>query len=197
MNGSSANQLIFEKSPYLLQHAHNPVYWHPWGSTAFEKAKKEDKPVFLSIGYSTCHWCHVMEKESFDNPEIAELLNETFICVKVDREERPDIDSIYMRVCQTMTGSGGWPLTLLLLPDKRPFFVTTYIPRESRLGRVGMKELIPRVKELWSTRRDELYISAKKNTSVLMRGETISGSNLVEELDDTKRGEGGFGSTNN
>jgi len=163
MKGRSANRLIVEKSPYLLQHAYNPVDWHPWGSAAFETAKKEDKPVFLSIGYSTCHWCHVMERESFEDPVIAKLLNETFVCIKVDREERPDIDRIYMRVCQLMTGSGGWPLTLLLLPDKRPFYAATYMPRESRFGRVGLKELILQVKEWWSIKRDELYSSAEKN----------------------------------
>jgi len=185
MKDKTANRLILEKSPYLLQHAYNPVDWHPWGSAAFEKAKKEDKPIFLSIGYSTCHWCHVMERESFEDSAIAKLLNETFVCIKVDREERPDIDRIYMRVCQMMTGSGGWPLTLLLLPDKTPFYASTYIPRESRFGRVGMKELIPRVKKWWSTRREELYSSAEKNLSFLRRGEAESGLDLGEELDAT------------
>ena len=184
MNNRSANRLIFEKSPYLLQHAYNPVKWHPWGSAAFEKAKKENKPVFLSIGYSTCHWCHVMERESFEDPDVAKLLNETFVCIKVDREERPDIDNIYMRVCQLMTGSGGWPLTLLLLPDKRPFFAATYIPRESRFGHVGMKELIPRAKEWWETRRGELYSSAEQNLSFLRRGEAKY-VDQVEKLDET------------
>jgi len=185
MKGRSANRLIVEKSPYLLQHAYNPVDWHAWGSPAFETAKKEDKPIFLSIGYSTCHWCHVMERESFEDPAIAKLLNETFVCIKVDREERPDIDHIYMRVCQMMTGGGGWPLTILLLPDKRPFFAATYIPRESRFGHVGMKELIQQVKEWWSTKRDELYSSAEKNLSFLRRGETESGVDQVQELDAT------------
>jgi uncharacterized protein YyaL (SSP411 family) len=184
MNSRPVNRLIFEKSPYLLQHAYNPVDWHPWGSEAFEKAKKEDKPVFLSIGYSTCHWCHVMERESFEDHDVAQLLNGTFVCIKVDREERPDIDQIYMRVCQVMTGSGGWPLTLLLLPDKRPFFAATYIPRESRFGRVGMKELIPRIKEWWETRRDELYRTAEQNLSFLKRGETNC-VDQVEKLDET------------
>ncbi|UCH03080.1 MAG: thioredoxin domain-containing protein, partial [Candidatus Bathyarchaeota archaeon] len=183
MKDKSANRLIFEKSPYLLQHAYNPVDWHPWGSSAFETARKKDKPVFLSSGYSTCHWCHVMERESFEDPAIAKLLNETFVCIKVDREERPDIDRIYMRVCQMMTGSGGWPLTLLLLPNKRPFFATTYIPRESRFGRVGMKELIPQIQELWETRREDLYSSAEKTFSFLRRSEVESDLDRVEELD--------------
>ncbi len=121
MNLTSTNRLMNEKSPYLLQHAHNPVDWYPWGEEAFEKAKIEDKPVFLSIGYSTCHWCHVMERESFEDEEVAEVLNKNFISIKVDREERPDIDSIYMNFCQAYTGSGGWPLTILMTPDKNPF----------------------------------------------------------------------------
>lgn len=119
---SMHNRLINEKSPYLLQHAHNPVDWYSWSEEAFKKAKIENKPVFLSIGYSTCHWCHVMERESFEDEEVAEVLNENFISIKVDREERPDIDSIYMSFCQAYTGSGGWPLTIIMTPDKKPFF---------------------------------------------------------------------------
>ena len=130
------NRLISEKSPYLLQHAYNPVDWYPWTEEAFEKAKKEDKPVFLSIGYSTCHWCHVMERESFEDQEVADLLNNAFACIKVDREERPDLDQVYMGVCQVLTGSGGWPLTIIMTPDKRPFFAATYIPKNSRLGQI-------------------------------------------------------------
>ena len=136
------NRLIHEKSPYLLQHAYNPVDWYPWGDEAFEKARKEDKPIFLSIGYSTCHWCHVMERESFEDNEVARLLNESFVSVKVDREERPDLDHFYMTVCQGLTGSGGWPLTVVLTPGKEPFFAGTYFPRESRHGRIGMTELL-------------------------------------------------------
>ena len=132
------NSLQFEKSPYLLQHAGNPVNWRPWGSAAFEAAAAEDKPIFLSIGYSTCHWCHVMERESFEDRQVAALLNETFICIKVDREERPDIDNIYMAACQVMTGGGGWPLTMLLAPDKTPFYAATYIPKEGRYGQKGL-----------------------------------------------------------
>ena len=126
------NKLINETSPYLLQHAYNPVNWYPWGGEAFERAKAENKPVLLSIGYSTCHWCHVMGHESFEDDEVADFLNQNFISIKVDREERPDIDSVYMNVCQALTGSGGWPLTILMTPDQKPFFAGTYFPKKSR-----------------------------------------------------------------
>lgn len=144
------NSLAKEKSPYLLQHKDNPVDWYPWGDEAFEKARSENKPVFLSIGYATCHWCHVMAHESFEDEEIAKLLNETFINVKVDREERPDIDSMYMTVCQMLNGQGGWPLTIILTPDKEPFFAATYIPKEARYGRIGLRQLIPGIKGMWT-----------------------------------------------
>jgi uncharacterized protein YyaL (SSP411 family) len=160
--GQKSNRLISEKSPYLLQHAHNPVDWYPWGPEAFEKAKKQDKPIFLSIGYSTCHWCHVMEKESFENLEVAGLLNETFVCIKVDREERPDLDAIYMKVCQTITGTGGWPLHIVMTPDKEPFFAATYIPNENKFGQVGLKQLIPRIKNLWISNRNMLLNTAQQ-----------------------------------
>ena len=150
------NRLSREKSPYLLQHAGNPVDWFPWGEEAFEKAAREDKPVFLSIGYSTCHWCHVMEKESFEDPEVAALMNETFVSVKVDREERPDIDKVYMKVCQLMTGGGGWPLTVIMTPGKEPFFAATYLPKRRRFGRAGMMELIPKVSAAWERNRAQL-----------------------------------------
>lgn len=143
------NKLSEEKSPYLKQHADNPVDWYPWGDDAFEKAKAENKPVFLSIGYATCHWCHVMAHESFEDPEIAKLMNEAFVNVKVDREERPDIDSTYMTVCQMLTGQGGWPLTIIMTPDKEPFFAGTYIPKEARYNRIGLRQLIPGVKGMW------------------------------------------------
>ncbi|MBZ0109014.1 MAG: thioredoxin domain-containing protein [Candidatus Scalindua rubra] len=173
------NRLKLEKSPYLLQHADNPVDWYPWGPEAFEKARNENKPVFLSIGYSTCHWCHVMAHESFENPEVARLMNEVFICIKVDREERQDIDNIYMRACQMMTGSGGWPLTILMTPDKKPFFAGTYIPRESQHGRLGMLDLIPRIKEIWDTQQDEIVKSADQITEKLnMIAQSSSGSEL-------------------
>ena len=161
------NNLIFEKSPYLLQHAENPVSWYPWGPEAFKKAQTEDKPIFLSIGYSTCHWCHVMERESFEDPEVAELMNDVFVSIKVDREERPDIDHVYMLVCQMLTGSGGWPLNIMMTPDKKPFYAATYIPRETRQGRVGMLNLIPRVKDMWETRRSEVLGSANDITEGL------------------------------
>ncbi len=150
------NRLINEKSPYLLQHAYNPVDWYPWCDEAFERAKIENKPIFLSIGYSTCHWCHVMEKESFEDEEVAKLLNENFISIKVDREERPDIDSVYMLVCQAMTGHGGWPLTIIMTPDKKPFFAGTYIPKYSRYGRIGLLDLLPRIVQLWKENRERI-----------------------------------------
>ena len=161
------NRLALEKSPYLLQHSENPVDWYPWGSDAFEKARKENKPIFLSIGYSTCHWCHVMEKESFEDTEVAQLMNEAFVSIKVDREERPDLDSIYMTASQMMTGAGGWPLNIILTPDKRPFYALTYIPKQSRFGMMGMLELIPRIREAWLTRQDEVFISANQATTAL------------------------------
>jgi uncharacterized protein YyaL (SSP411 family) len=150
------NRLIHEKSPYLLQHAYNPVDWHPWSDEAFEKAKEQDKPVFVSIGYSSCHWCHVMEKESFEDEEVAALINQAFICVKVDREERPDLDSAYMSVCQAMGRNCGWPLHIIMTPDKNPFFAASYIPKTSRFGLTGMMDLIPQIEEVWKTRRAEL-----------------------------------------
>ena len=163
------NRLAREKSPYLLQHADNPVDWYPWGKDAFEKARKEDKPIFLSIGYSTCHWCHVMEHESFEDAEVARLLNDAFVCVKVDREERPDIDSVYMAACQMLTGSGGWPLTIVMTPDKKPFFAATYIPKTSRFGRLGLIELVPRIRKVWRTQRESVLTSADQITATLRR----------------------------
>ncbi|ACL69885.1 thioredoxin domain-containing protein [Halothermothrix orenii] len=191
------NRLINEKSPYLLQHAHNPVDWYPWGNDAFMKAKSEDKPIFLSIGYSTCHWCHVMERESFKDEEVARLLNENFISIKVDREERPDIDAVYMNVCQALTGSGGWPLTILLTPDKKPFFGGTYIPKNSRGGRMGLIDLLSRVTELWSKNNEKIIKNADKITSSIQRSmtddsykghkETSLGKNTLEKaFDDLK-----------
>src|SRR5499426_3558543 len=127
------NRLAQQRSPYLLQHARNPVDWYAWGSAAFERARREDKPIFLSIGYSTCHWCHVMERESFEDEAIAAALNASFVCVKVDREERPDVDQVYMAVTQAMTGSGGWPMTVLLTPERKPFFAGTYFQKPTLL----------------------------------------------------------------
>ncbi|MGR3318073.1 MAG: thioredoxin domain-containing protein [Candidatus Anammoxibacter sp.] len=176
---SHYNRLKNEKSPYLLQHAENPVDWFAWGEEAFEKARKENKPIFLSIGYSTCHWCHVMAHESFEDPEVARLLNETFICIKVDREERPDIDNIYMSVCQMMTGSGGWPLTIFMTPEKKPFFAGTYFPKEGRFQRPGLLELIPKIKKMWEEGRDEIEKTADKITERLkINTRNISGKEL-------------------
>jgi uncharacterized protein YyaL (SSP411 family) len=175
------NRLINEKSPYLLQHAHNPVDWYPWGEEAFDLALREDKPVFLSIGYSTCHWCHVMAHESFEDPEVARLMNDAFVCIKVDREERPDIDSIYMNVCQLMTGSGGWPLTIVMTADKKPFFAGTYFPRETRYGRIGMRELVPRIREIWKSDRGKIMQSAGQVTEAL---KGLSFSPARDELTD-------------
>jgi uncharacterized protein YyaL (SSP411 family) len=179
-----SNRLRFEKSPYLLQHADNPVDWYPWGEEAFEKAKKENKPIFLSIGYSTCHWCHVMEQESYEDPEVAKLMNETFVSIKVDREERPDIDNIYITVCQMLLQEGcGWPLNIIMTPDKKPFFAATYIPKESRFGRTGMLDLVPRVKEVWTTQRDKVLNSANQITSALQQVLQGSKDSQGEELD--------------
>ncbi|MFO7967425.1 MAG: thioredoxin domain-containing protein [Archaeoglobaceae archaeon] len=182
-HNSRSNNLINEKSPYLLQHAHNPVDWYPWGEVAFERARSEDKPIFLSIGYSTCHWCHVMEKESFEDHQIAELMNEAFVNIKVDREERPDIDSIYMHVCQLMTGSGGWPLTIIMTPEKKPFFAATYIPRETRLGRTGMRELIPQIKQVWENQRDDIDNAVERILSSLQETEYGEGTIDRDMLD--------------
>ncbi|MBM3133017.1 MAG: thioredoxin domain-containing protein [Chloroflexi bacterium] len=183
------NRLALEKSPYLIQHAGNPVDWYPWGAEAFEKARIEGKPIFLSIGYSTCHWCHVMAHESFEDPEVARLMNDAFISIKVDREERPDIDGVYMTVCQMMTGGGGWPLSILMTPEKKPFFAATYIPKESRFGRIGMLDLIPRIREIWATRRSEVEESAAKIASSIQHlspnasGEELSGHVLSLAFD--------------
>ncbi|WP_298439808.1 thioredoxin domain-containing protein [Geobacter sp.] len=152
--GEEFNRLIFATSPYLLQHADNPVDWYEWGEEAFERARAEDKPVFLSIGYATCHWCHVMAHESFDDPEVAAVLNRSFVAIKVDREERPDIDDTYMRVAQMMEGRGGWPLTIVMTPDREPFFSATYIPKEPRGGMPGLIEILGRIDEVWRTRRE-------------------------------------------
>lgn len=164
-----ANRLIAEKSPYLLQHAHNPVDWYPWGEEAFARARELDRPIFLSIGYSTCHWCHVMEKESFEDQEVAESMNDTFVSIKVDREERTDIDHLYMTVCQMMTGGGGWPLNVVLTPDKKPIFASTYLPKHTRYGRIGMLDLTGRIKELWTNDRKALLGSAEKVVSALVQ----------------------------
>ena len=169
--GELWNRLVFESSPYLLQHAANPVNWYPWGDEAFKLAKELNKPVFLSIGYTTCHWCHVMEHESFENDEVASLMNDAFICIKVDREERPDIDNVYMEITQMMNNRGGWPMTVIMTPDKKPFFSGTYFPKHSRGRRIGMMELIPRVKDAWNNSRDSLKTDADRLTNRLQRNQ--------------------------
>lgn len=197
------NRLQSEKSPYLLQHAHNPVDWYPWGEEAFERARKEDSPIFLSIGYSTCHWCHVMARENFEDGEIAEILNLYFISIKVDREERPDIDNTYMQVCQAMTGSGGWPLTIIISPDKKPFFAGTYFPKERKWGRPGLKEILLQISTLWKREREKvldistqiidlLTQSRPKETSSLGKKDVSETFLLLEKSFD--REFGGFGS---
>ncbi|MBR9974334.1 MAG: thioredoxin domain-containing protein, partial [Bacteroidetes bacterium] len=154
--GPDFNRLVFSSSPYLLQHARNPVNWFPWGEEAFEKARQEDKPVFLSIGYSTCHWCHVMEHESFEDEEVAALLNDRYVAIKVDREERPDIDHIYMTVCQAMTGSGGWPLSAFLTPEKKPFYSGTYFPKNDGRGRPGFLRVLTALHDTWKQERSRI-----------------------------------------
>ncbi|MCL2003522.1 MAG: thioredoxin domain-containing protein [Oscillospiraceae bacterium] len=161
-SADTPNRLIHEASPYLLQHARNPVNWYPWGDEAFERAAAEDKPVFLSVGYSACHWCHVMERESFMDGDVAEALNEGFIAVKVDREERPDVDHLYMLACMALTGSGGWPLTVFLTPDKKPFYAGTYYPKHDRDGRAGLLTLLAGISDSWEKRRKKLERAAER-----------------------------------
>ena len=149
MDHKHTNRLVHETSPYLLQHAHNPVDWFPWGEEAFEKAQREDKPILLSIGYSACHWCHVMEHESFENEKIAVLMNELFVNIKVDREERPDLDEIYMSAVQMLTGRGGWPMTMFLTPERKPFYGGTYFPPEDRGGMPGFPRILMGVNQAY------------------------------------------------
>ena len=174
------NRLIYEKSPYLLQHAYNSVDWYPWCDEAFKKAKIENKPIFLSIGYSTCHWCHVMARESFEDQEIANILNEFFIAIKVDREERPDIDHIYMTVCQIITGQGGWPLSIFMTPDKKPFFAGTYFPKDDRWGMRGLASLLKTIHVAWENNSTKLLSSSDKIIEVLNQSVSTEG----EDIDD-------------
>ncbi|MBN4073993.1 thioredoxin domain-containing protein [bacterium AH-315-E10] len=179
--GKEFNRLIFEQSPYLLQHARNPVDWYPWGSAAFKKAKAENKPVFLSVGYSTCHWCHVMEHESFEDDEVAALMNKYFVCIKVDREERPDIDNIYMAVTQAMTGSGGWPMTVVMTPDKKPFFAGTYFPKSGMRGRPGMMQLIPQIANAWEKDNKKILESSEQIIAYLKKQQKTGAKVALEE----------------
>ncbi|WP_022834747.1 thioredoxin domain-containing protein [Salisaeta longa] len=199
------NRLANAQSPYLRQHQDNPVDWYPWGADAFEAARTHDRPIFLSIGYATCHWCHVMAHESFEDDEVAAALNDTFVCIKVDREERPDVDSIYMNVCQMLNGQGGWPLTVLLTPERKPFYAATYLPKHGRGGRTGLMELTKRVGELWASDREKLVSDADGITQALQQSEEEIGGRapLDPEVLETAYGqlarrfdydEGGFGS---
>jgi uncharacterized protein len=163
------NHLINEKSPYLLQHAHNPVDWYPWGEGAFAKARKENEPIFLSVGYSTCHWCHVMERESYSDPEIAKIMNANFVSIKVDREERPDVDNIYMTFVQASTGNGGWPMNVWLTPDLKPFFGGTYFPARDSNGKPVFKNVLLQIADLWKTQNGQIIASAKEITSQLQK----------------------------
>ena len=186
---TSTNHLAGEKSPYLLQHAHNPVDWYPWGEEAFKKAREEDKPIFLSIGYATCHWCHVMEKESFENHEVAHLINEAFVNIKVDREELPEVDNLYMEFAQSMmAGSAGWPLNVILTPNLEPFFASTYLPPFSRPGMMGLVDLIARIAEVWSSdERNKVMAQASQmveifSENIYTQGESIPPKSVVVNL---------------
>src|SRR5579883_1126644 len=202
------NRLAHEKSPYLLQHAHNPVDWYPWGKEAFSKARRENKPIFLSIGYSTCHWCHVMERESFEKEESAKILNAYYVSIKVDREERPDVDAVYMTALQAMTGSGGWPMSLFLTPDLQPFFAGTYFPPIPAHGRPSFTQLLDRVRELWNDNRDALIESGEHIVEALKASDkstaepnSLSDATLRDSIEKCyryfeqafDREEGGFG----
>src|SRR5215475_2877157 len=163
------NRLVHESSPYLLQHQNNPVDWYPWGPEALGRAKAEQRPIFLSIGYSACHWCHVMEHESFENPAIAQLMNDNFVCIKVDREERPDLDHIYMSAVQLLTGRGGWPMSVFLTPDLQPFYGGTYWPPTSRMGMPGFDQVLTAVADAWKNRRPQAVEQAAELTEHLGR----------------------------
>jgi len=182
--GDEYNRLIFEKSPYLLQHATNPIDWNPWADSTLDRARKLNRPIFLSIGYSTCHWCHVMADESFTDSTVARILNEQFIPIKVDREERPDIDATYMQACQAMTGSGGWPLTLLLTPTLQPFFAATYLPKDNRPGLLGLVSLLEKIVDLWQTDRARIDLAGSSIQQTLTQTDNQPGSRepLTEDI---------------
>ena len=179
-NNVKANKLISEKSPYLLQHAYNPVDWHPWNEDTFELAKKMNKPIFLSVGYSACYWCHVMEREVFENEEIAKLMNDYFVNVKVDREERPDVDRVYMTALQAMTGSGGWPMSMFLTPELKPFYGATYVPPKAKYGRAGFEDVIEQIHEVWIKKENEVIESSNKITDNL---QNAIESKIIKEND--------------
>src|SRR4051812_12649402 len=198
------NRLARERSPYLLQHAHNPVDWYPWGDEAFAKAQAEDKPIFLSIGYSTCHWCHVMEHESFEDARIADVLNASYVAIKVDREERPDVDRVYMTFVQATTGSGGWPMSVWLTPDLKPFYGGTYFPPSSKWGRPGFIDILQEIARVWREDRAKATESAEAMTRQLRSLETAAPTPDIPGIDALERtmyqfrqafdtGNGGFG----
>ncbi len=201
---TEANRLSRETSPYLLQHAHNPVDWYPWGAEAFARAQAEERPILLSVGYSACHWCHVMAHESFEDPETAQLMNRLFVNVKVDREERPDVDAIYMDAVQAMTGRGGWPMTVFLTPEGKPFYGGTYFPPSPRYGMPSFRQVLLAVADAWQKRRGELQAAGERMSEALGRDLTAgtagppqnadllrqAAANLLRSLD---RVEGGFG----
>src|ERR671915_1102370 len=178
------NRLAGETSPYLLQHKDNPVDWHPWGEEALARAREDDRPILLSVGYSACHWCHVMERESFEDEETARLMNERFVCIKLDREERPDLDSIYMEACQAMTGHGGWPLNVFLTPEQVPFYAGTYFPPEERQGMPSWMTVLRAVAEAWDTRREEIRAGSDRVVERLAGGARLR---PTDELMDPKR----------
>jgi uncharacterized protein YyaL (SSP411 family) len=184
VSSPTTNRLARESSPYLLQHAHNPVDWYPWGDEAFEKARAADRPVFLSVGYAACHWCHVMERESFEDADTARLLNERFVSIKVDREERPDVDAVYMDAVQAMTGSGGWPMSVFLTPDGKPFYAGTYFPDQARHGMPAFRQVLEGISDAWTSRRDEVEVQSGRVTEAIGRAGGLGGSEepLTEEI---------------
>ncbi len=190
-----ANRLAGERSPYLLQHADNPVDWYPWGDDAFARARALDKPIFLSIGYSTCHWCHVMAHESFESQAIAEILNRDFVAIKVDREERPDVDRVYMTFVQATTGSGGWPMSVWLTPDLKPFYGGTYFPPDARWGRPGFPEILREIVRVWQHERPKVQLSAENLTEQIRGLRAVEPGGEVPSTDALKEGVAQFAQT--
>ena len=190
-----SNRLAAERSPYLLQHADNPVDWYPWGQEAFDRARELDRPIFLSIGYSTCHWCHVMAHESFESQAIAEILNRDFISIKVDREERPDVDRVYMTFVQATTGSGGWPMSVWLTPDLKPFYGGTYFPPDARWGRPGFPEILREIVRVWQQERAKVQLSAENLTEQIKGLRSVSPGGEVPDADALKEGVAQFAQT--